>query len=223
MPSSRKVVFANGEYYHVFNRGVEKRPTFISKYEFQRAVSTLNFYRFGDVRLRYSKYIALDTEKRTPFFANLNPAKMQVAIIAYCLMGNHFHILLQQLREHGIVSFMAKFTNSFTKYFNTKHERIGPLFQGVFKAVHVEDDEQLIHLSRYIHLNPVSGFKVKAEDLSSYQWSSYPEYIKNAQKSVIDNKDVINFFKSPDEYQEFVLNQADYSQQLKLIEHLTFD
>jgi len=223
MSSNRKIIFGNGEYYHIFNRGVEKRPTFTNKHEFLRAIDTANFYKFGELQVKYSKFLNLSKDKKIEFLKKLDENNLQIGIVAFCLMGNHFHFLLKQLKDNGIVKFMAKFTNSYTKYFNTKHERVGPLFQGVFKAVHVESDEQLIHLSRYIHLNPVSGFKVKAEDLSSYQWSSYPEYIKNAQKSVIDNKDVINFFKSPDEYQEFVLNQADYSQQLKLIEHLTFD
>ena len=188
MPSNRKVVFANGEYYHIFNRGVEKRPTFTTKYEFLRAVDSINFYRFGNLPIRYSKYLSLDKNKKAEFLKNLNDKELQVEIVAYCLMGNHFHLLLKQLKENGIVKFMAKFTNSYTKYFNTKHERVGPLFQGVFKAVHIESDEQLLHLSRYVHLNPVTNFKIKADELGSYQWSSYPQYLgynKNHAKTQI--------------------------------------
>lgn len=223
MPTNRKVVFANGEFYHVFNRGVEKRITFTSKYEFLRAVDTLNFYRFGNLSIRYSKYLNLNKEKREELLKGLDNKDLQIEIIAFCLMNNHFHLLLKQVKDGGVVKFMAKFTNSYTKYFNTKHERVGPLFQGVFKAVHVGSDEQLLHLSRYIHLNPVAGFVIESERLSSYQWSSYPEYIGLTKTNVTNKGEVLSFFKNPRDYEKFVLNQADYSKQLKEIQHLTFE
>ncbi|OGH11746.1 MAG: hypothetical protein A2857_02780 [Candidatus Levybacteria bacterium RIFCSPHIGHO2_01_FULL_36_15] len=144
-------------------------------------------------------------------------------IIAYCFMNNHFHFLLKQLKDNGIVKFMAKFTNSYTKYFNTKYERVGPLFQGVFKAVHVEDDEQLLHLSRYIHLNPVTSYIIKSEDLSSYKWSSYQGYLKIVENKMVNISEVGSFFKKPMDYEKFVLDQADYQKQTKFIEHLLID
>ena len=103
-------------------------------------------------------------------------------------MGNHFHFLIKQASDNGISKFMANFTNSYTKYFNTKHQRVGPLFQGVFKAVHVDSDEQLIHLSRYIHLNPVMGFVIKAEELKDYKWFSYPNYIGKQDVEFIEKQ-----------------------------------
>jgi putative transposase len=221
VPSNRKVVFANGEYYHVFNRGVEKRPTFISKYEFLRVLDSLNFYRYGNLQIRYSKYLALDKDKKAEFLKGLND-DLQIEIIAYCLMGNHFHLLVKQVKDNGIVKFMAKFTNSYTKYFNTKHQRVGPLFQGVFKAVHIGYDEQLIHLSRYIHLNPVLGFIVEAEELASYPWSSYLEYIGEADSDMINKTEVLKFFKNQ-EYKKFVLDQASYAIKNKMIDHLKID
>lgn len=223
MPTNRKVVFANGEYYHVFNRGVEKRPVFLNKYEFLRALDSLFFYRFGDLALRYSKYLNLNKDKKAELLKDLDDSKLQVEIIAFCLMGNHFHLILKQLKENGIAKFMAKFTNSYTKYFNTKHQRVGPLFQGVFKAVYVGYDEQLLHLSRYIHLNPVLGFMVKAEELVSYQWSSYPEYIGQTASGMINKTEVLKFFKNPDDYKKFVLDQADYAIKNKMINHLRID
>lgn len=111
MPSNRKIVFANGQYYHVFNRGVEKRPTFTTRYEFLRAADSIRFYRFGNLPIRYSKYLSLDNKKRADFFKGFDETKLQVEIIAYCLMGNHFHFLLKQLKDNGIVKFMAKFSN----------------------------------------------------------------------------------------------------------------
>lgn len=223
MPTNRKVVFANDEFYHVFNRGVEKRPTFTSRYEFLRAVDSANFYRFGDLSVRYSKYLNLNKDRRVEFLKFLDSSQLQVEIIAYCLMGNHFHFLLKQLKNNGIVKFMAKFTNSYTKYFNTKHKRVGPLFQGVFKAVHIESDEQLLHLSRYVHLNPVTGFVVELEDLADYYWSSYREYVGRQANVIASKNAVMELFKDPGEYEKFVLDQVEYSMQLKKIEHLMID
>lgn len=223
MSVNRKLVFANGEYYHVFNRGVEKRVTFTSKREYIRAIDTLKYYRYHNLPIKYSKYVALEAKKRASFLINLNSFKLQVEIIAYCLMPNHFHFLLKQKEEGGIASFVSKFTNSYTKYFNTKHERVGPLFQGVFKAVRIEDDEQLIHTSRYIHLNPVVGFLVTPEDLTNYAWSSFSEYMISTEGGFINTEEILTFFKGNNEYKKFVLDQVDYSRELKKIEHLIFE
>lgn len=223
MPSNRKIVFANGEYYHIFNRGVEKRPIFTNKYEFSRALDSINFYRFGDLPIRYSKYLNLDKNKKSEFLKSLQKNMPQIEIVAFCLMGNHFHFLIKQLYDNGVVKFMAKFQNSYTKYFNTKNRRVGPLLQGVFKSVHVADDEQLVHLSRYIHLNSVFGFNIKAEYLKSYIWSSYPEYLGIRDTHMINPEVVLSFFKNPKEYEKFVLDHIDYAKKIKNIEHLLID
>lgn len=118
---------------------------------------------------------------------------------------------------------MANFTNSYTKYFNTKYQRVGPLFQGVFKALHVESDEQLIHLSRYIHLNPVTGFMIKAGELRDYKWSSYPSYLDKQDAAFIEKQTVLSFFKGQTDYEKFVLDQVDYGKRLTIIEHLSID
>lgn len=220
MPTNRKIVFANNQFYHLFNRGVERRPIFTNKWEFKRAIDTINFYQFQNPPLRYSKYLALNEKLKKIFIEDLEKGEKQIAIIAYCLMSNHFHLLVKQLQEAGISKFMANFTNSYTKYFNTKYQRVGPLFQGVFKAVRVESDEQLIHLSRYIHLNPVTGFIVKSEDLKNYQWSSYPNYLKDIESKY---KEVLNFFKSSKDYEKFILDQANYIKKLEQIDFLTID
>lgn len=220
MPTNRKVVFANNQFYHLFNRGVERRPVFTNKWEFERALDTINFYRYKNLPLRYSKYLALNEESKKEFLKKLDKGEKQVAIIAFGLMANHFHLLVKQIAQDGISKFMANFTNSYTKYFNTKYQRVGPLFQGLFKALRVESDEQLIHLSRYIHLNPVTGFVVKPQELKNYKWSSYPNYLKDVKE---EHKEVLNFFKLPKDYEKFVLDQVDYAKRLKEIDFLTID
>lgn len=160
--------------------------------------------------------------------------KFLVEMIAFCLMPNHFHLLLKQVQENGISAFTGNFTNSYTRYFNTKQKRIGPLFQGKFKAVRVETNEQLLHLSRYIHLNPYSSYLIKTLDkLENYPYSSFSEYlypkkIFNCEKEIIfhDFKDVSSYKRSlqvSETYKKFILNQADYQRRLQTVKHLALE
>lgn len=224
MPTNRKLVFANDEIYHVFNRGVEKRPTFADKRELNRALLTLDFYRFAKPPVKLSKFLTIPKDQQEKFLDNIKKEfDRLVEIICFCLMPNHFHFMFRQKLANGISTFTSNFTNSYTKYFNTKHERIGPLFEGIFKAVRIESEDQLIHTSRYIHLNPVSSFLIEPEDLESYQWSSYPEFLGLSDKNLTIKKFVLNFFPTIDAYKKFVLDHADYARQLELIKHLTLE
>lgn len=223
MPTNRKVVFANDEIYHVFNRGVEKRPTFTDKRELDRSIITLDFYRFANLPLKLSRFLNLPEVERSKLKQTLDSFEKLVEVICYCLMPNHFHFLLKQRTDVGISTFTANFTNSYTKYFNTKHERIGPLFQGLFKAVHIESDEQLIHVSRYIHLNPVSSYLIEPEELENYKWSSFPEYMGLSNKNISNPKLVSDLFPSKEKYKQFVLDQVDYARKLEQIKHLVLE
>lgn len=136
-------------------------------------------------------------------------------------MPNHYHFLIKQLQDNGISEFISKISNSYTKFFNTKHNRVGPLLQGQFKAVRIEYDEQLIHVARYIHLNPVASFIIK--DLKEYQWSSYPAYIGLQADKICTNGFILAMFKNKQKYEQFVLDHVDYSQSLEKIKHLLVD
>ena len=206
----RKVPLITNEYYHIYNRGVAKLPIFSDKRDYDRFWNTLYYYQFCGPKPQFSQI------KRFKDVGFENNQKI-VEILCYCLMPNHFHFLIRQLQEKGISEFMNKFANSFTKYFNTRHDRVGPLLQGQFKAIRVESDEQLLHLSRYIHLNPIMSYLVK--DLNFYPWSSYVEYI-NGSDDVLCNKELIlGMFRTPQQYEQFVLDQVDYAKSLKMIEH----
>ncbi len=200
MPTNRKLVFANDEIYHVFNRGVEKRPTFIDKRELNRALLTIDFYRFTKPPVKLSKFLSMPKEDQIKLWESLKKDnEVLVEIICFCLMPNHFHFMLKQKAENGISTFISNFTNSYTKYFNTKRTRIGPIFQGVFKSVHVGSDEQLIHVSRYIHLNPVASFVIKDIDLFSYPWSSLPDYLRG-RSSLLNMEPVLENFSTKSNY-----------------------
>lgn len=214
MPS-RIIPFVNGEYYHIFNRGVAKMQIFNNSYDYSHFVKTIAYYSIEGPKPRLSVF--------TPTTTILDINKKITDIICYCLMPNHFHILLRQKKDGGITEFVSKLSNSYTKYINIKNNRVGHLFQGNFKAVHVETNEQLLHLSRYIHLNPLVSYLVK--DLDSYKWSSFPEYINltDAKKTICDKKIVMDQFKSHEEYRQFVLDQADYGKKLEVIKHQLLD
>jgi putative transposase len=138
-------------------------------------------------------------------------------------MPNHFHFLLKQEKEFGISTFISNFTNSITKYFNTKHERSGPLFGGSFKSELIETDEQLIHVSRYIHLNPVTSLIIREKDLDSYPWSSLGEYLKVRENKIVDTQTVMSHFSSLESYRQFVHDQINYAQEIEKIKHLTIE
>lgn len=223
MVTFRKVILANNQIYHVYNRGIERRTIFTSRREFQRSIEVIKYYRFTNLSLKFSKFLVQPYEKKLEMLANIETLEnKQVEIIAYCLMPNHFHFLLKQLKDIGVSKFVANFTNSYTKYFNTKHERNGPLVQGMFKAVLVETDEQLIHLSRYIHLNPVVSFITKDQDLENYQWSSLREYLK-LEDGFCDKENVLHNFSSCKRYKQFVFDQISYAKELEKIKHLILE
>ncbi len=220
--AGRKLVFATDEYYHVFNRGIARQPVYFSRRDYERFLLTLSYYRYRRAPVKLSRLLQLSIENRQTLLKNLIGQQTLVEIICFVCLPNHIHLALKQTSEKGISTFMSKSINSYTKYINTRHERVGDLFQGVFKAVHIETNEQLIHLSRYIHLNPSTSHLITIEKLATYPWSSYPEYIKGSS-SIVNMDIVLSQFKSTHDYMHFVNDQAKYQLQLKEIEHLTME
>lgn len=225
MATNRALVFARSEIYHVFNRGVERRPIFTNKREYERMKELMRYYRFANVPMRYSQLITLPKKKQKQVWDRLKTRdNYEVILIAYVLMPNHFHIVLKQISDQGVSRFLSNISNSFTKYFNTKYQRPGPLLQGPFKAIRVETDEQLLHLTRYVHLNPVASFLIEPKELDDYPWSSLPEYLNPQDKEFLcDTTFIGNFFPSKDRYRAFVYDQIGYAQELEKIKHLVFE
>ncbi len=222
MPS-REVILANNEIYHVFNKGVASVPVFVTKKDYQRALETLAYYQNLNLPARYSYFIVQSLEIRNKILEELKKQnKLLVEIIAYCLMPTHFHLILRQKYDHGISKFLGNFTNSYTRYFNTRNKRDGHLFQGKFKAVRIITDEQLLHVSRYIHLNPyISHLLKKVEDLSNYPYTSFPEYLHKNQTGICHKEIILGLFKNKRTlYRKFVYDQAEYQKKLGLIKHL---
>lgn len=223
MANSRKFVFANEQIYHIYNRGVEKRYTFLNKREYRRALDTMNYYRFKDTPRKFSDYLSLPNDLRNTYFDTIHlQLQNHIEILAYCLMPNHFHFLIKQKIEGGITQFMTKFTNSYTKYFNTKHKRVGPLFQGVFKATLIETEEELIHICRYIHLNPVIAFLIEYDQLKLFPWSSYKDYV-NETNTFCNTRIIKQLFASNKEFDQFMHDQVSYARELDKLKHLVIE
>lgn len=204
----------NDGYYHVFNRGVEKREIFLDGKDYSRFLITLYYYQFSGPKPKLSTY------KRFRKNDFENHPKI-VEIISYCLMPNHFHLILRQNGDNGISEFMSKSTNSYTKFINTKYKRVGSLLQGQFKAEVIESDEHLIQVNRYVHLNPFVAEIVK--DLKDFPYSSYKEYTEDATNIICNTQPILSLFTNKQAYVEFIKDYADYSKKLHRIKHLLID
>lgn len=217
----RNIPLVNDQIYHIVNRGVASQPVFLNQKDYLRALEILFYYQNQETPQRYSFILRLPVKQRTEILDGLRRKKnFLVEIIAYCLMPNHFHLLLKQIKDHGIAIFLSNFQNSYTRYLNTKSKRVGPLFQGKFKAVRVENDEQLLHVNRYVHLNPYSGYVVKNFDqLENYPYSSLPEYLGLVKTENCQKEMILSNFKKPADYRKFILDQANYQKTLQDIKN----
>lgn len=220
----RKLVFANSEYYHVYNRSTGAISVFRGNKVLERTISLFDYYRFPQ-KLRYSKYSTLLKEFKVSYEQNFRKEVPIVEIYSFVLMPNHYHLLIRQTADNGIVRFISNFQNSFAKYFNIRNKRFGSVFQGPFKAKHIEKDNYLLHLSRYIHLNPVTLFLINIKDLDKYAWTSFPYYLnrKLDEVNLTNSSFIIKMVGSKDKYKKFVFDQADYQRKLSKIEGLILE
>lgn len=222
MPSRNTVKqYLENGLYHIYNRGVEKRDIFLDDQDYNVFLHLLKFYLspIKSEKHPLSELTGFNPVRVRPL-ANLGE---EVELLCYCLMPNHFHLLIKQNMDGGISKFLSNFQNSYTRYFNTRHQRDGTLFLNQFKAVRIETDEQLIHVSRYIHLNPYASHVIKDIDrLEYYRWSSFSEYISKGD-GFVNKSLLLGFFKNAESYKTFVFDQADYQRTLKEIEHLALE
>lgn len=215
----RKEPLETDSIYHIYNRGFKKQNIFLDNRDYLRAVKSLDLYRHL-VNIKYS-YFNFQGKKYQKKIKLKQPALVE--LLAYCFMPNHFHLLIKQILDGGIQTVLGKFTNSYAKYFNTKRNRIGPVFEGRFKAVLVESNEQLTHLSRYIHLNPFSAALIKKEQLLTYPYSSISDYLKKRKNSIVNSSMILEQFKSSASHRNFVLDNADYQLYLQRIKKQLLD
>jgi len=221
----RQTPLITEEIYHVFNKGIASQPIFLNKSDYHRGEDSLFYYKHAAPPIKFSRLSSLSISDRNDLLKQLKKEKKNlVNLISYCLMPNHFHLLIKQKIDNGISKYLSDFSNSYTRYFNTKYERLGPIFQGKFKAVHIKNNEQLLHVSRYIHLNPYSASIIKSiGQLNNYQFSSFPKLSTLEVENEIESNLITGQFKTIKKYKEFVSDHADYQKNLHFIKKLTLE
>lgn len=219
--SRRKIFIATNEIYHLYNRSVASQPIFDTKYNLNHFIDLINFYRFQDTKIRYSHFNRLDKNSKIKFSDSLYTSPTQVEIYAFCIMANHYHFLIKQLSDNGITKFISQIQNGYAKHFNLKTKRFGAVFQSPFKSVRIESEQQFLHTSRYIHLNPLTSYILKEfKELKNYPYSSYPDYVSDKPRQFIDKDYLLGFFKDKKKLEEFTADQVDYQRNLEKIKHI---
>lgn len=210
----RKEQFVNGNFYHIYNRGVDKRTLFLEQRDYARFFMAL--YLLNDANVHDYDLSQINLRGLASYGKKRN---CLVDIIHWALLPNHFHLLLRQRSDNGITAFMQKVGTSFSMYFNKKHERTGRLFEGTFKAKYVARDDYLSHLSAYISLNPLGlrwsdwkeqgipreNFEKARQYLLSYHWSSYCDYFgENAVPDFVSKSVFNDMVGDQEEYEKLV-------------------
>jgi len=174
-----------GAYYHIYNRGVDKGLIFREDKDYKTFLSYLKLY----LSLQGESLKEFPSRKLKNYFN-------EIELLCYCLMPNHFHLLIKQFSDHGMDHFLRSLLTKYVRYFNSHYHRIGPLFQGPYKAVKVTTDYQFIYLSKYIHSNPTSlfNFKESPRSLQEYRYSSYGNYLHKFTQSWVKTEAILSYF-----------------------------
>lgn len=200
-----------GAYYHVYNRGVAKQAIFEKREDY---VVFLHYLKEYLLPLDYQDRVRLQ---------GINPRRKaitlfgEVELLAYCLMPNHFHLMIKNISRQGLSRFMKALATNYVMYYNYKYNRVGPLFQGIYRAVEVRDEKYFTWISRYIHLNPRSLF-ARDQPLWSYEFSSYPAYLGLWKADWLNSDEIITMFSQTNtksSYQNFVEEGVDISPALE--------
>lgn len=219
--TTRTMPLAVKEFYHIYNRGVDKRTIFLDKADYKRFMELLYLSNSNQ------SFVVRDIYRDHDSVFEYEKGDSLVAIGAYCLMPNHFHILATPLVEGGLTKFMGKLGTGYSMYFNKKYDRSGALFQGKFKSEHASADEYLKYLYAYIHLNPVKlidstwkeeGIKDAAKSYdyaASFQYSSLPDYLgqKREENMILNSTPFPEYFLTPEDIKKDIFEWLKYNQE----------
>lgn len=216
--NSNKIYIENA-YYHVYNRGVEKRKIFIDRQDYGTFLYLLRYY--------------LEPLKNEDIKQTNRSLRKEISLLCYCLMPNHFHLLVKQHTINGMTKLLRAVCTNYVSYFNRKYSRIGPLYQGKYKAALIDNDPYLLHLSRYIHLNPIELDRVgpwKGSDpIEDFPYSTYTYYLGKKSCNWISAKEILTYFRSARNlhlkdylsYENFVQNYTEDSK--NILENLALE
>lgn len=191
--------YSFNSYYHIYNRGVEKRSVFMEDQDFAVFEELLK------------RYLSKELSKNARGHEYINLAN-EVKLVAFCLMSNHFHMLIYQTELDSITKLLRAVCSSYTTYFNNKYNRVGSLFQGTFKAIHIKNESYLLYLTRYIHRNPT--------DYLNYEWSSLGYWLGKKNTDWLSYKFIFDI--SPAEYLDFITDDRGYYSGVDKISEILF-
>lgn len=222
MPA-RNIPLVSDQVYHIFNKIQNGEPLFTLKSYCRPMINALWYYQYAAPSMKLSCFRHQSAGERPKIIESLHNGKRLVDILAYCLMPNHFHLLVQQKESNGVSLYMSKVQNSITRFINIKKKQKGHIFIGQFKAVRVEKETLLLHVSRYIHLNPYTGYVTRSiEETKKFSWSSYHEYVANSG-GICQQQLILSHFKTKQKYEKFIESQKDYQRTLADIKHSIFE
>jgi len=212
--------YVENGYYHLYNRGVEKRNIFLDEQDCTVFLHYIKMYLSPTEKLTEQNHPGIRINRFIP----LNLSR-ELDLLAFTLMPNHFHLLVKQRTKDGITKFMQRLLTGYVMYFNKKYKRIGALFQNIFKAVIIENDNYLLHLSRYIHLNP----STTSSNINFIDFSSYPYYLNKKTADWVKPQEILSYFKNSNrsdlkeitDYKSFIENYQEDS--VKILENLTLE
>jgi putative transposase len=217
----RKYPLRQGETYHIFNKSIAGFKIFNHPNDAGRMVELIRYYKVDKPAIKFSHYFRGKNKDKKPDLAKNKDDVFLVDIVAYCVMPTHLHLVLKELLPRGISLFMNNILNAYSRYFNIKYNRKGPLWEGRFQNVLCENDEQLLHLTRYVHLNPVTAEIVAKPE--HWEASSYLEYVPD-QKILKDEERICEFKEildiDPKTYKKFVEDRISYQRTLAAIKDL---
>jgi len=211
--------------YHILSRGVDKRQIFIDDDDHLRFIHDL--FEFNDEEPADNIWYFFNKNNKNQYqssdlrshYIERKTRKLIVNILAFCLMPNHYHLLIIPLFENAVVKFMRKLNIGYAKYFNEKYQRKGTLFESRYKSIPITDHSHFVHLPYYIHLNPldlimpewrtreISDYKKAMEFLEKYRWSSFQDYIGKKNFPSVTQRELLNeFFGGPEKYKKDTLN-----------------
>jgi REP element-mobilizing transposase RayT len=206
----RNIQFANGEYYHIFNRGNNKRDVFMEQQD---------ILRFFQGMVEFNSLEPIGSIFENSFRKNLlgHSVSKLVGFNCYCLNSNHYHFILRQIADKGVEKFMHRLGNGYTKYFNNKYNGSGSLFQGRYKAIHIDSNDYLLHLSAYVNLN--NTIHRLGHSVSKSSWD---EYVMG-REGVCEKKIIMDQFRNIEDYKKFAENSIELSEERKDIERFLLE
>jgi len=219
MPSRNVIkTYVDHTYYHIYNRGVEKRQIFLDKQDYTAFLGCLKLYltppQSIDHRFAHTLQGETLSDTKITYAPSRKPNNHEktIELAAYCLMPNHFHLLIRSIERDSMPRFMRSLATRYSMYFNKKYDRVGSLFQGPYKAVMIEQENQFLWITKYIHRNPLS----LSPTLIDYPYSSYPNYLNQIHQTWIHPENILTYFSQTNPrltYQVFVEEPLAHQQE----------